>query len=168
MDAILVGTALQSLEQRAGDCDLVGAASQVKVTVRVPVPEVRIETGEQIVDKCRVSERLTDDVGGGPRDGGLLARLDESGGMVLQLPVLQREVGFRCSEDGVASPLDCDLVKSNEENLGFHDRQHLLSAQNGLIRAISAGAGIDDRNRRQLFDDGWPAFVVLDLPAFGE
>ena len=88
--------------------------------------------------------------------------------MVVQLSVVEREEGFRCSEDSVASPRDCDLVKSDEQNLGPHDRQHLLGAQDGLIRAVSAGARIDDRHRRQLFDDGWPAFVVLDFPAFGE
>src|SRR5262249_60009690 len=166
--AELVGTALQSFEQRAGDCGLVRDASLIQNPVGVAVPEVRIEAAEQIVRECRVSERLTDAVGGHPRNAVLLARLNESCGMVAKLTVIKREIGLRRSEDGMPSPIDRDLVKSDKQNLWSHDRHHLLGAQDGLISPIAASACIDDRQRRQLFDNGWPAFVVLDLPAFGE
>src|SRR5262245_21375403 len=99
-----------------------------------------MEAAEQIVRECRVTERLTDRMDHRPGHRVRLVRLGDCWRMVAQLPVLDREVRLGRSEGGKTSPNDCDLVKPDEQNLGLYDRQHLLGAQDRLIRAIATGA----------------------------
>ena len=71
-------------------------------------------------------------------------------------------------EAGVLGAREVEIENADDQGVRLDDRQHLLGAQDGLVGAVAANTGIDDRRAEHPFEIGRPAVVVVDLPPFGE